>query len=479
MKTRTLETYLTSAINYTIETRNLNGRQHIVVPVVMIKEGVHHGSGGPIYHRSESLAQNVQAWNGIPVTIDHPQNGGQNVSAQNPQVLDQWSVGQIFNTRFEDGSLRAEAWLDVQRITALSPEALEHINSGQPLDVSVGVFSNSEEAQEGAEWNGETYDSIALDYHPDHLALLPGGQGACSWSDGCGIRNNNEGGKVDNLLATLKQVNQSGFAIVPISNEEGFQQISQLLQSALDAMDTNTKMFYLEEVFANDFVYRVRDADGGSNLFRRGYSVNAGKVELTDNSSEVRKEVSYVTMQMRRTKKPNINSNKKEDEQMSENSKTPCCEGKVDALIANASTRWKADDKEWLMVQEASVIEKLSPMELAPEVIQANSAEVLDTFKQTLKTIDDYTALMPEAMKVQVTAGVAAYAAKREALVKGIMENTEDAWTKETLDALADATLEGISKSIKKPVNYSGQAGGGDVVQTNAGGEILLPVLPE
>jgi len=440
----------------------------------MIKEGVHHGSGGPILHRSDSLAQNIQSWNGIPVTIGHPQNEGQNVSANTPSVLEQYSVGQIFNTRFEDDSVRAEAWLDVQRMAAISPLALEYIKEKRALDVSVGVFSNSE-ATEG-EWHGETYEAVALDYRPDHLALLPGERGACSWNDGCGIRVNKEGGTVD-LLKSLKEMNQKGFAVVPINNEEGFQQISQLLQSALDAMDTNSKYFYLEEVFASDFVYRVRDADGGSNLYRRGYSVNNGSVELAESPSEVRKEVSYVTMQMRRTKKPNINLNKKEDKSMSDNSKTPCCEGKVDALIANASTRWKAEDKEWLLAQEASVIEKLSPMELKPEEIQANSEEVLDTFKQTLKTVEDYTALMPDAMKAQVNNGVKLYKEQRASLVKTIIDNTTDAWTEETLNAMEDGTLESISKSIKVPTDYSGQAAKVSVKKVDNKGEVA-PMLP-
>lgn len=472
METQTIQKYSINAVDYEIRTEMLNGRQHIVVPVVMIKEGVHHGSGGPILHRSEDLAQNVQSWNGIPVTIGHPQSEGENVSANNPAIAEQYTVGQIYNAHFEDDSVKAEAWLDVQRIAALSPLALEYIKERSPLDVSVGVFSNSQ-ATEG-EWQGETYEAIALDYRPDHLALLPGERGACSWNDGCGIRNNQEGGIMEGLLKTLKEVNQQGFSISPINNEEGFQQISQLLQSALNGMDTNTKYFYLEEVFADDFVYRVRDADGGSNLFRRGYSVNNGQVELAETPSEVRKEVSYVTMQMRRTKKPNINSQKKEEVNMSESSKTPCCEAKVDALIANASTRWKAEDKEWLLAQEASVIEKLSPMELAPEVIQANTEEVITTFKGTLKTVEDFTALMPEAIKAQVEAGVTAYAAKREALVKSIMENTEEVWTEETLNAMADATLEGISKSIKKPVDYSGNAG---VAAPKGKGEVA-PLLP-
>jgi len=305
---------------------------------------------------------------------------------------------------------------------------------------------------------------------------LPGERGACSWNDGCGIRVNTEGGSMNDLLKTLKEVNQKGFALAPINNEEGFQQISQLLQSALDAMDTNTKYFYLEEVFANDFVYRVRDADGGSNLYRRGYSVNNGQIELAESPSEVRKKVDYVTMQMRRTKSPSINSQKKEEVNMSESSKTPCCEAKVDALIANTSTRWKAEDREWLLAQEASVIEKLSPMELKPEEIQANSEEAITTFKETLKTIEDYTALMPEGMKAQVDNGVKLYKEHRAGLVKSILDNTaEGVWTEEALTAMDDGTLESISKSVKAPVDYSGQAGGGAPKGDSKGVKPMLP----
>lgn len=473
METDILQKYSISATDYEIRTENLNGRQHIVVPVIMIKEGVHHGSGGPILHRSEGLSQNIQSWNGIPVTIGHPESEGNNVSAQSPEILEQFSVGRIFNARFEDDSVRAEAWLDVQRMTAMSPLALEYIKEKRALDVSVGVFSNSDPTE--GEWQGETYEAVALDYRPDHLALLPGERGACSWNDGCGIRVNKEGGKVD-LLKTLKELNQKGFAVAPINNEEGFQEISQLLQSALNAMDTNTKYFYLEEVFANEFVYRVRDADGGSNLYRRGYAVNNGAVALAETPSEVRKKVDYVTMQMRRTKKPIINDENKGGKMTKV--ATPCCEAKVDALIANASTRWKAEDREWLLAQEATVIDKFSPMELKPEEIQANSEEVLDTFKSTLKTVEDYTALMPEAMKAQVEKGVTLYTEQRESLVKTIIDNTDEGtWTEEGLKAMNDGTLQSISKSIKVPTDYSGQAASGTVNKAGKKGEVA-PMLP-
>jgi hypothetical protein len=39
-------------------------------------------------------------------------------------------------------------------------------------------------------WNGEEYEETLYDFIPDHIALLPNELGACSWADGCGVREN-------------------------------------------------------------------------------------------------------------------------------------------------------------------------------------------------------------------------------------------------------------------------------------------------
>ena len=53
------------ANNYSLRTEVYEGKEHLVVPVVMMVEGVHNGSHGPILHTIEELGKFPGAWNGI------------------------------------------------------------------------------------------------------------------------------------------------------------------------------------------------------------------------------------------------------------------------------------------------------------------------------------------------------------------------------------------------------------------------------
>lgn len=164
-------------------------KPHYVVPVVMMVEGVHSGSHGAVYHTIDELGKIPDSWNGIPVVIDHPEDeDGSSISANSPQVIDNRSVGKVYNTRVEGTRLVAEVWLDEEKLNNISPEILTDITNNRLVEVSVGVFSD-EEFVEG-EWNGEKYISIAHNYRPDHLAILTEFTGACSCEDGCGLRVN-------------------------------------------------------------------------------------------------------------------------------------------------------------------------------------------------------------------------------------------------------------------------------------------------
>ena len=174
------------------------GRKHLVIPVVMMVEGVHNGSAGAILHEAAELAKYPAAWNGIPVLIGHPEDNGRPISANIPEVLEKNIVGRVYNTRFEGegrNRLVAEAWIDEERIAEISSTALQYIREKKPIDVSVGVFSDDEYV--AGRWKDEEYIGIARNYRPDHLALLPNGRGACGWEDGCGVRVNEEGGTMD------------------------------------------------------------------------------------------------------------------------------------------------------------------------------------------------------------------------------------------------------------------------------------------
>ena len=238
--------------DYMIRSERLQGRNHIVVPVVMMVEGVHSGNQGPIFHSAAELGRIPESWNGIPVVINHPAVGGESVSANSPEIINSGAVGRVFNTRMDGDKLRAEVWLDEENLRQVSTDALTYIREGQPLEVSIGAF-NDEDGIPG-EWKGEQYNASAKNIRPDHLALLPGGTGACSWEDGCGIRANKEGGnnemKNDDVIKTMKSLGKEGYSVTIIGiNQEGFREIMSAIQTKLDQMDTNTKMHFLEEVF--------------------------------------------------------------------------------------------------------------------------------------------------------------------------------------------------------------------------------------
>jgi cation transport regulator ChaB len=177
--------------NYTVTTRKHQGKEHLVVPVVMMVEGVHYGSHGPLYHSINELGRYPESWNGIPVVVNHPEIDGISVSANYPDIIDEQTIGRVYNTFIDGNRLKAEAWIDSEKLQQLSATMLDQLKKGELIEVSIGVFSDEEVV--AGDWNGEHYEAIARNHRPDHLALLPGGVGACSIADGCGIRVNSEG----------------------------------------------------------------------------------------------------------------------------------------------------------------------------------------------------------------------------------------------------------------------------------------------
>jgi len=199
--------------HYTIRDEEHQGQKHIVVPVAMIVEGIMSGSHGPLLHLADEFGRFVGAWNGIPVTIQHPQEDGIPVTANSPSVIDNQTVGRIYNARMEGPKLMAEAWISIPCIQQVSPSTLALIQSQFPMEVSIGVFTEDELTP--GTWNGENYIGIARSHRPDHLALLPGGVGACSVAAGCGLRTN-ENKEIDDLssAAEINNLPDSAFAYI-------------------------------------------------------------------------------------------------------------------------------------------------------------------------------------------------------------------------------------------------------------------------
>lgn len=179
-----------------VEIKDLEGRDAYVVPVVMAVEGVMNGSRGALLYPADDLKKSVPLWNGKPVVVYHPDLYTDGLAAY-PAVFNNQKIGTVFNAKFENKKLKAEAWIDPERLEKIDKRILFAIRNRQVVEVSTGLFNDVEEKR--GVFNGKNYIGIARNYVPDHLAVLPDLVGACSIDDGCGLVRNI--GEVEPLVA--------------------------------------------------------------------------------------------------------------------------------------------------------------------------------------------------------------------------------------------------------------------------------------
>lgn len=461
--------------NYQTRTESIKGIDHLVVPVIMMVEGVHSGNNGPILYTAEELSSFVNAWNGQPVVINHPEDeNGNPVSANSPGIVESYSVGTIYNARMDGVRLTAEAFINLSNIKDISAQAIQMILDQRPMSVSIGVFTELDEVE--GDWNGEHYIGVARNYRPDHLALLPESEGACSWDDGCGIRVNQRNSLLTkNNMTHEKKVKLEEYGVLLtlegktvslfdnselLENEAGYREVSQAIQSKLDSFDSPVIVNYLEEVFDSYFIYRVVNRENGQGeLYKRNYQMlDNGTLQIEEGVAKVTKKVTYEVIQnngLIRTKINNSITKQKGGTQMNGEVKASPC--KVNALIANEATKFTEADREWLNTLEDSVLDKMTPKEVAPKTVEVPVTEaqivaVLNSEKDPNAFIDKY---MPEGMRESVKSGIRLNQEKRDNLIKGIVANSK--FVEDNLKGWSTEDLEKLSESVvKETVNYGG-----------------------
>jgi hypothetical protein len=169
------------------ERRTLEGRPHLVVPMVMLVPGVATGSQGPLLYEAADLKHSVPLWNGRPIVVYHP-DMKYSSAAGHPEVFDAQRIGTVFGARFERGALRADAWIDEGRCALVDNRVLAAVLQGEMMELSTGLFTDNESRR--GEHMGRAYDAVARNHRPDHLAVLPDMRGACSIEDGAGLCRN-------------------------------------------------------------------------------------------------------------------------------------------------------------------------------------------------------------------------------------------------------------------------------------------------
>jgi len=456
------------ANSYDVRTENYMGETYIVVPVVMLVEGVHNGSGGKMLHTAQELGKRPEAWDGRPVCVNHPNEDGMFVSCNSPEFMQEITVGTLFNSDF-DGRLISEAWLSESRLRQACPEVLFAIQMGEALEVSTGYFSDKE--WKTGVWGTEKYEGIEHNYVPDHLAILIEHEGACSLADGCGLGVCSEGGEPLSVLGkeVIKGVIKNGYTVTKMTAcESGYREVMDAIQLKLNSMDEPDRSYYLVDVFANEFVYEVIGA-GVSALYKVGYAVNNGKVELNGEPQKVARDVTYVSAQQ---------MNDEGGEEMGKDAKKKCegCAEIVTALIANKLTRWTDADKDKLtalgedlgaehLSQMLPVVDE-TPEEKPEETPNAeadttNNEEIsVDALKGKLG-LDDVVGLLKPEDKATFEYAKSLHNAEREQLIGNIVKFAEGAgYTAKDLEVKDTSELKKLS-ALAKRRDYSGMGGGG------------------
>ena len=193
-------------------------------------------------------------------------------------------------------------------------------------------------------------------------------------------------------------------------------------------------------------------------MYKQNYEVNSGGVELTGNAVEVHRNVEYVV----NSGLQRINSNNQKGGQKMANAKDcPKCLEKINSLIANKASKFEEADREWLLTQEETVLDKLAPVVQEVEKVIEKTVEV-----NKLSPADQADLAWARQQRAE----------RRTARVQSIQANTsKELWSDEVLNNMNDDMLERLYNSVKKedaPVVYLGSN-----INTNAGAEeAMYPV---
>lgn len=320
------------SLNATARREMLDGVEHLVVPAIAIREGVLNN----ILYPAADLAEFVEAWNGVPVPVRHPMKDGAAVTANAVEFEQTVNIGRFYNVKFEEGAIRGEIWINIDKATRLGfADIVESLESGEVMEVSTGLHAFTR--PEVGNFNGTPYANVISSIRPDHLALLPDEEGACSVKQGCGAMRNNCGGKKDckctkpekgNILNRLK----GWFGLnKDVSFDAKRTAISKALRDRF-AHDTDS-WTYIVDVFDKYFIYEY-----GSDIFKLDYTFDKATISATlgNDPVKVKTEVSYV---------PILANRENKTENMKPEHKVALVSALALALVANKADAVTEDKK--------------------------------------------------------------------------------------------------------------------------------------
>jgi hypothetical protein len=438
--------------------------------MIILTEGVHQGSQGPLYYPKEELGKTPVVWNHKPIVVYHPTMNGEGISACDPVIINNRKVGLMMNTKFEGGRLRSEAWIEKDRADVVDNRITAAIDNKEMMELSTGVFVDVEETT--GTWKGEDYAGIARNYRPDHLALLPDQVGACSIADGAGFLRNNAFNDNPASKAMRKALIKMGV----LDNEMSASNIHSALSTAVRKkfnVGDDGPFIWIADVYSNFFIY---EKDG--KLWRLGYTANDSGVSLGDETPvEVTRVTEYRTVKegsfvgnQQNNEEPPMNKKEQVDAIIASNTgwketdrpvlmnlgddqlkqiqggikvvppaPTPKAKEKIDALIAANVGLTEADRPQlnaFTEEQLARISIAKSPAPAAPAATTAPATTAATTNAPSAPvTVGDYIKSAPPQIQEVLNNGISVYNEEKNKLIGVILKNENNGYTKEELES--------------------------------------------
>jgi len=287
-----------ATVGTNVRNEQLDGKEWLVAPCVAIVAGVLNGLLVP----ADEIMISTMSWNGRSIPVHHPDTS----TANEPMTVQNQVIGYFYAANFDTDRLKGEMWLDVAKAQNLGGDAaavIEAVQNGGMVEVSTAYWAYT--TSQAGEFNGVPYTGITTHILPDHIAVLPGDEGACNINDGCGLNRNQ---RSENMKYTmlhngeaveleLKEFGERKPTCHRTDNVEGMshRDVGRALRAAVGMVTqvATDHWIWLEDVYDDYFVYEIEaensDVEG---LWRRDYSVAADfTVTLGEASRVIRKTV--------------------------------------------------------------------------------------------------------------------------------------------------------------------------------------------
>jgi len=415
--------------NYTARRSSIKGQDYLVVPVTMIVEGVLNR----IRYTKDEMFESYSFWNNRPAVLNHPADG---FSANRREILEDFGLGMILNTQFdmdeqEKGLLVAEAWFNISETQRIAPDVFERLEAGDPIEVSTGLVIDIHRV-DNSYYEGELFEYLATNYKPDHLAILPKDLGACSISDGCGIRqnmeqeNNEEGNYKENEMKLQEMIDK--LAEKTALNAE---ELGKMSEEAINTLFADYKLNeeveeeaeVEKEVVAEEVVAEVEAEVEKEEVVAEVEAEEKAEVEVETNE-EVEAEAEVEEAEEEVIAEEEIEAEVETNEE-------------VEAEVEEVEAEVEAEEE---VAVEAEVETK--EQENKKEVVINTAEELFSSMK-----------IAPELME-NIKAGIASFNKDKEILIDEIVEAKEDVYTKEELNSKSMDELQKLAK-LASGADYS------------------------